>query len=76
MAHDCTGNTHVSINDNNFLVCHASIDIKKGEPIDFNYTDPLKVSSTILLNKKYDDKERSLQDKLTFVIHLLSLLQG
>lgn len=44
MAHDCTGNTHLSINDNNLLVCHASIDIKKGEAIYFNYTDPLKVS--------------------------------
>ncbi|XP_026321549.1 SET domain-containing protein SmydA-8-like isoform X2 [Hyposmocoma kahamanoa] len=42
MAHDCTGNTHLSINDNNLLVCHASVDIKKGEAIYFNYTDPLK----------------------------------
>lgn len=52
MAHDCVGNTHLSVNDNNLLVCHASIDIKKGEAIYFNYTDPLKVSSTIQLRKK------------------------
>ncbi|XP_059048727.1 SET domain-containing protein SmydA-8-like [Achroia grisella] len=42
MAHDCVGNTHLSINDNNLLVCHARIDIKKGDIIYFNYTDPLK----------------------------------
>lgn len=44
LAHDCVANTHMSINDNNTLVCHASTDIKKGEPIYYNYTDPLKVS--------------------------------
>lgn len=43
MAHDCVGNTHVAIDDNNVLVCHASIDIKKGDPIFNRYTDPLKV---------------------------------
>ncbi|CAH2267756.1 SET and MYND domain-containing protein DDB_G0273589-like [Pararge aegeria] len=42
LAHDCVANTHMSINDNNVLVCHASTDIKKGEPIYYNYTDPLK----------------------------------
>ncbi|XP_047032020.1 SET domain-containing protein SmydA-8-like isoform X1 [Helicoverpa zea] len=45
LAHDCVGNTHMSINDNNLLVCHASTDIKKGEPIFYNYTDPLKGTS-------------------------------
>lgn len=44
LAHDCTANTHMSINDNNLLVCHASVDIKQGDPIYYNYTDPLKVS--------------------------------
>lgn len=43
LAHDCVANTHMAINDNNTLVCHASVDIKKGEPIYYNYTDPLKV---------------------------------
>ncbi|KAM3965853.1 SET domain-containing protein SmydA-8 [Aphomia sociella] len=42
LAHDCIANTHMSINDNNVLVCHASTEIKKGEPIYYNYTDPLK----------------------------------
>ncbi|KAI5638445.1 hypothetical protein NE865_08910 [Phthorimaea operculella] len=42
LAHDCTANTHMSINDNNLLVCHASTDIKKGDVIYYNYTDPLK----------------------------------
>ncbi|XP_053610807.1 SET domain-containing protein SmydA-8-like isoform X2 [Plodia interpunctella] len=42
LAHDCAGNTHMAINDNNLLVCHASSDIKKGETIYYNYTDPLK----------------------------------
>lgn len=46
LAHDCVGNTHMSINDNNVLVCHASIDIKKGDVIYYNYTDPLKVRIT------------------------------
>ncbi|RVE45500.1 hypothetical protein evm_009839 [Chilo suppressalis] len=45
LAHDCVGNTHVSINDNNVLVCHASMDLKKGETIYYNYTDPLKGTS-------------------------------
>ncbi|XP_068618071.1 SET domain-containing protein SmydA-8-like [Battus philenor] len=42
MAHDCVGNTHIAINDNNDLVCHASTNIQKGETIFYNYTDPLK----------------------------------
>ncbi|CAG4991158.1 unnamed protein product [Colias eurytheme] len=42
LAHDCVGNTLISINDNNVLLCHASQDIKKGDMIFYNYTDPLK----------------------------------
>ncbi|XP_063625576.1 uncharacterized protein LOC134797279 [Cydia splendana] len=56
LAHDCVGNTHMSINDNNLLVCHASVDIKKGEPIFYNYTDPMKgtaLRQEHLLNGKY-----------------------
>nr|XP_026495928.1 SET domain-containing protein SmydA-8-like [Vanessa tameamea] len=45
LAHDCVANTHVSINDRNELVCHASCDIKRGDPIYYNYTDPLKGTS-------------------------------
>lgn len=43
LAHDCVANTHISINDRNVLVCHASTDIKKGDLIYHNYTDALKV---------------------------------
>lgn len=43
MAHDCVANTHIAIDDSNVLICHASTDIKKGETIYYNYTDPLKV---------------------------------
>ncbi|CAH2093101.1 unnamed protein product [Euphydryas editha] len=42
LAHDCVANTHISINDRNVLVCHASTDIKKGDIIYHNYTDALK----------------------------------
>lgn len=42
LAHDCIANTHMSINDNNSLACHASVDIKKGDILYYNYTDPLK----------------------------------
>lgn len=49
LAHDCVANTHMSINDNNVLVCHASTDIKKGEVIYYNYTDSLKVTQLWLL---------------------------
>lgn len=55
LAHDCVANTHISINDNNLLVCHASTDIKKGEPIYFNYTDPMKVTF-YLLSSNYTDR--------------------
>lgn len=49
LAHDCVSNTHMSINDNNLLVCHASVDIRKGDPIYYNYTDPLKVFGCSLI---------------------------
>ncbi|XP_072944683.1 SET domain-containing protein SmydA-8-like [Epargyreus clarus] len=45
LAHDCAANTHIAINDYNVLVCHASTDIKKGDTIYYNYTDPLKGTS-------------------------------
>ncbi|XP_012550660.3 SET domain-containing protein SmydA-8 [Bombyx mori] len=42
LAHDCVGNTHMSIGDDNLLVCHASVDINIGDIIYYNYTDALK----------------------------------
>ncbi|XP_041981972.1 SET domain-containing protein SmydA-8-like [Aricia agestis] len=42
LAHDCVANTHVAVTDRHELVCHASTDIKKGEIIYYNYTDPLQ----------------------------------
>lgn len=50
LAHDCVGNTHMAISDNNTLVCHANTDIKKGETIFNNYTDALKVPNLIYLS--------------------------
>lgn len=44
MAHDCRGNTHLSVNDNFQLTIYASVTIKQDEPIFFNYTSSLLVS--------------------------------
>ncbi|GLV35041.1 SET and MYND domain containing arthropod-specific member 4 [Carabus blaptoides fortunei] len=42
MAHDCIGNTHLAVDDNFNLTVHASVPIKKGTPIYFNYTNALQ----------------------------------
>jgi hypothetical protein len=44
MAHDCRGNTHLTVDDNFRLTVYASIAIKENEPILFNYTSSLLVS--------------------------------
>ncbi|XP_070171716.1 SET domain-containing protein SmydA-8 isoform X1 [Polyergus mexicanus] len=41
MAHDCRGNTHLTVDDNFQLTVYASIPIKQDEPILFNYTSSL-----------------------------------
>lgn len=43
MTHDCTGNTHLGVDDEFKLSVHASRDIKKGEAIFFNYSNGLMV---------------------------------
>lgn len=44
MAHDCRGNTHLSVDDNFQSTIYASVTIKEDEPILFNYTSSLLVS--------------------------------
>lgn len=44
MAHDCRGNTHLTVDDNFQLAIYASVAIKQNEPILFNYTSSLLVS--------------------------------
>lgn len=48
MAHNCTSNTHLAIDDNYIMTIRASVPIKKGSPICFNYTDVLQVSGYVL----------------------------
>ncbi|XP_076662818.1 uncharacterized protein LOC143366016 isoform X2 [Andrena cerasifolii] len=43
MAHDCRGNTHLTVDDNFQLTVYASLPIAAGEPILFNYTSSLLV---------------------------------
>ncbi|XP_018566140.1 uncharacterized protein LOC108907098 isoform X2 [Anoplophora glabripennis] len=42
MAHDCVGNTHLSVDDDFVLTIHASVDIPEDSPIFFNYTNVLQ----------------------------------
>lgn len=44
MAHDCRGNTYLTVDDNFQLTVYASVPIKQDEPILFNYTSSLLVS--------------------------------
>lgn len=44
MAHDCRGNTHLTVDDDFQLTVYASQSIDEGEPILFNYTSSLLVS--------------------------------
>lgn len=43
LAHDCVGNTHLSVDDNFVMTIHASVPIAAGEPILFNYASSLEV---------------------------------
>lgn len=43
MAHDCLGNTHLSVDDDFILTIHASVDIPKNSTIFFNYSNVLQV---------------------------------
>lgn len=44
IAHDCIGNVHLSVDDNFVMTIRASVDIAEGQPVLYNYTDPLKVN--------------------------------
>lgn len=43
MAHDCRGNTHLTVDDNFHLTIYASLPIQEGDVIFFNYTSSLLV---------------------------------
>lgn len=47
MAHACRGNTHLTVDDDFRMAVYASVPIKKGDPIFFNYTSSLLVTSII-----------------------------
>lgn len=51
MAHDCVDNVHLSVDDNFVMTVRASIDIPRGQPILYNYTDPLKVCINLTASK-------------------------
>lgn len=44
LAHDCIGNTFITVDNNKQLKVFASVDIKSGETIFNNYTATLYVS--------------------------------
>lgn len=46
MAHDCRGNTHLTVDDDHQLTIYASVPIQKGDVIYFNYTASLLVCTT------------------------------
>lgn len=51
LAHDCIGNTFITVDGNNKLLkVYASVDIKMGEIIYNNYTASLYVSYFIWIN--------------------------
>lgn len=50
MAHDCIGNTHLSVDDDFVLTVKASIDIPENSPIYFNYANALSVSIMSRIN--------------------------
>ena len=43
LSHSCRGNLHLTMNRDFKLTVHASVPIKKGDIICFNYTSPLLV---------------------------------
>nr|CAD7448917.1 unnamed protein product [Timema bartmani] len=45
MAHHCVANTHLAVDDNFLITVHASVPISQGQPIFFNYTNPLQGTS-------------------------------
>ncbi|XP_012234310.1 uncharacterized protein [Linepithema humile] len=78
MAHDCRGNTHLSVDDNFQLTIYASVTIKEDEPILFNYTSSLLGTADRkehLREGKYFECECSLcRDPYELESHLSSVL--
>lgn len=52
MAHDCVGNTFLSVDDDFTLRIKASVDILENSPIFFNYVNALSVSTLYFLYMK------------------------
>ncbi|XP_077261989.1 SET domain-containing protein SmydA-8 isoform X2 [Temnothorax americanus] len=78
MAHDCRGNTHLTVDDNFQLTIYASVAIKQDEPILFNYTSSLLGTADRkehLREGKYFECECSLcTDPYELQSHLSSVL--
>ncbi|KAL0124887.1 hypothetical protein PUN28_006630 [Cardiocondyla obscurior] len=78
MAHDCRGNTHLTVDDNFQLTIYASVAIKQDEPILFNYTSSLLGTADRkehLREGKYFECECSLcTDPYELESHLSSVL--
>ncbi|XP_011703428.1 PREDICTED: protein msta, isoform B-like isoform X3 [Wasmannia auropunctata] len=78
MAHDCRGNTHLTVDDNFQLTVYASVTIKQDEPILFNYTSSLLGTADRkdhLREGKYFECECSLcTDPYELQSHLSSVL--
>lgn len=78
MAHDCRGNTHLTVDDNFQLTVYASVPIKQDEPILFNYTSSLLGTAERrqhLREEKYFECECPLcKDPYELQSHLSSVL--
>lgn len=61
MAHDCRGNTHLTADDNFQLTVYASLPIKEGDEIYFNYTSSLLVCLFAYYKDFYFAKSKSLR---------------
>ncbi|EFN79379.1 SET domain-containing protein SmydA-8 [Harpegnathos saltator] len=78
MAHDCRGNTHLTVDDDFRLTVYASVAIGENEPILFNYTSSLLGTADRrehLREGKYFECECDLcKDSCELQSHLSSLL--
>ncbi|XP_014482025.1 PREDICTED: uncharacterized protein LOC106748219 isoform X2 [Dinoponera quadriceps] len=78
MAHDCRGNTHLTVDDDFRLTVYASVPVKETEPILFNYTSSLLGTADRrehLREGKYFECECCLcEDSYELQSHLSSVL--
>lgn len=57
MAHDCLTNVHLSVDDNFVMTIRACVDIPAGNPVLYNYTDPLQVRTNLYLSVFHMSKQ-------------------